>query len=79
MPQADFTTFHSLIIAVLVLLLVFFNFTYNYITPNWSTFIKLNVKKLLPFLFLVKNIKIISKLKNVTHNTKFKTNNQINL
>ena len=79
MPQADFTTFHSLIIAILFLLFVFFNFVYYYITPTWSTFIKLNIKKLLSFWFLVKILKIISKLHFAKKFSNFKTNNTINL
>lgn len=61
MPQADLTSFHSLTITTFVLIFFFFSFVFYYITPFWSTVLKLNVKKALISFFLLKtSIKLFS-------------------
>jgi len=62
MPQADLTSFHSLTFSVLVLILIFFNIIYYYLTPFWSAYIKSTSK--IMFLPALKNlIKSFSLLK----------------
>jgi len=54
MPQADLTSFHSLTITTFLLIFFFFSFVFYYITPFWSTILKLSVKKALISFFLLK-------------------------
>lgn len=57
MPQADLTSFHSLTITTFFLIFFFFSFTFYYITPFWSTILKLDVKKALISFFLLRTTK----------------------
>jgi uncharacterized protein (DUF983 family) len=57
MPQVDLTSFHSLTLTTFFLIFLFFSFVFYYITPLWSTVLKLSVKKLLISFFLLKTTK----------------------
>jgi uncharacterized protein (DUF983 family) len=57
MPQADLTSFHSLTITTFLLIFFFFSFVFYYVTPFWSTVLKLSVKKALISFFLIKTTK----------------------
>jgi len=54
MPQADLTTFHSLVIYSGLMVTFFFILTFYYMTPLWSLTNKLNSKKTLVQFFLNK-------------------------
>jgi len=54
MPQADLTSFHTLIVSTFFLVVFFFGLTFYYMTPLWSLINKLNSKKTLVQFFLNK-------------------------
>jgi hypothetical protein len=76
MPQADLTSFHSLTFYTLLLIVFFFNFSYFYLTPFWSTMLKVSVKKTLTSLFLFVTTK--NKIVNLFSNIKFIKTNRSN-
>jgi len=57
MPQADLTTFHSLSFSIFILILAFFSFVYYYVTPFWSSVVKLAVKKVFVLFFMLVVVK----------------------
>jgi len=56
MPQADLTSFHTLIVSTFFLVVFFFILTFYYMTPLWSLINKLNSKKTLVQFFLNKEV-----------------------
>jgi hypothetical protein len=63
MPQADLASFNNLTFTTFIVIIFFFSFSFYYITPIWSTNLKLNIKKINFYLFIKLN-SFFSKLIN---------------